>query len=335
MSDENILEIAGLNVDFPTRDGVVHAVRDISLSVRPGEVLGVVGESGSGKSLTARAIMNLLPAAADPSGHVQVRRKGGQMLDVLKERRESRAMRSIRGGQVGMIFQEPMTALSPMHSIGTQITTTLALHTDLTKAARRDRAKELLDLVQLPKPDEMLDKYPHQLSGGMRQRVMIAMALSCNPALLLADEPTTALDVTTEAQILHLIRSLQEQFNMAVIFITHNLGVVAEIADRVSVMYMGSIVETASVEDVFYNPKHPYSASLLRSIPRLDGQKRRRLETISGMIPDPLNLPQGCIFNPRCPQKIAGLCDATWPPEVTFDNNQVAACHLYEKEGAA
>lgn len=267
---ENIVEIEDLRIEFHLRDGIVNAVNGVTLAVKPGEVLGVVGESGSGKSLSARAIMNLLPRTAKvTSGRVCVQRKDGSVLDVLKQGRESRAMREIRGGQVGMVFQEPMSALSPMHSIGRQITTTLSLHTDLSRTAQRDRALELLDLVLLPDPRAMLDKYPHQLSGGMRQRAMIAMALSCNPALLLADEPTTALDVTTEAQILELIRGLQEKFRMGVIFITHNFGVVAELADRVAVMRNGEVVEEAGLEEVFYAPRHAYTRRLLSLIPRL------------------------------------------------------------------
>ena len=267
---KNIVEIEDLRIEFHLRDGVVNAVNGVTLAVKPGEVLGVVGESGSGKSLSARAIMNLLPRTAKvTSGRVRVQRKDGSVLDVLEQGRESRAMREVRGGQVGMVFQEPMTALSPMHSIGRQITTTLSLHTDLSRTAQRDRARELLDLVLLPDPRTMLDKYPHQLSGGMRQRAMIAMALSCNPALLLADEPTTALDVTTEAQILELIRGLQEKFRMGVIFITHNFGVVAELADRVAVMRTGEVVEEAGLEEVFYAPRHAYTQRLLSLIPRL------------------------------------------------------------------
>ncbi|MES0884552.1 ABC transporter ATP-binding protein [Roseibium sp. SCP14] len=333
MQTENILEIEDLKISFNLRDGTVNAVNGVSFSVRPGEVLGVVGESGSGKSLTARAIMNLLPRAADVTGgRVRFRKGDGTVLDILKEKRESATMRALRGGSIGMIFQEPMTALSPVHSIGKQIMTTLNLHTDLSKKAQVDRAAELLDLVQMPKPMEMLKKYPHQLSGGMRQRAMIAMALSCNPSLLLADEPTTALDVTTEAQILDLIMSLQDKMNMAVLFITHNFGVVAEIADRVTVMYLGNDVETASVDDIFYAPKHPYTRALLKSIPRLDGQKKHRLQTIEGMVPDPFNLPSGCVFHTRCTEALSGRCEISAPEPTHFDNAQMARCHLHQDQ---
>ncbi|KAJ57090.1 hypothetical protein ACMU_00945 [Actibacterium mucosum KCTC 23349] len=267
-NDENLLEIEDLKVHFDLRQGRLHAVKGVNLSIKPGEVLGVVGESGSGKSLTARAILNLMPRSAQTSGSVRFRGRGGE-VSILDQGRESKTMRELRGGQIGMIFQEPMTALSPVHSIGQQVMRTLTLHTDLRKAALTDRAAELMDLVGLPDPRGMLDKYPHQLSGGMRQRAMIAMALSCNPSLLLADEPTTALDVTTEAQILDLIRDLQERFNMGVLFITHNFGVVAELADRMLVMNHGDVVETGGVDDIFYAPKDPYTQRLLSLIPRL------------------------------------------------------------------
>ncbi|AEV37379.1 oligopeptide transport ATP-binding protein AppD [Pseudovibrio sp. FO-BEG1] len=331
MQDETILEINDLNICFEMREGTVNAVNGVTFSVKPGEVLGIVGESGSGKSLSARSIMNLLPRNATvTNGSVKFRKNDGEVVDILAEKRESRKMRELRGGHIGMIFQEPMTALSPVHSIGKQIMTTLNLHTDLSKKAQVERAAELLAMVQMPKPMEMLKKYPHQLSGGMRQRAMIAMALSCNPSLLLADEPTTALDVTTEAQILDLIMSLQDELNMAVIFITHNFGVVAEIADRVSVMYLGNAVETASVDDIFYHPKHPYTRALLQSIPRLDGQKRRRLQTIEGMVPDPFNLPTGCVFHTRCAEKMAGKCTSQIPELTHFENDQMARCHLHQ-----
>ncbi|CUK27486.1 Glutathione import ATP-binding protein GsiA [Cognatishimia activa] len=265
---DNLLEIENLSVHFQMRDYKLHAVKGINLEIKPGEVVGVVGESGSGKSLTARAILNLMPRTAQTSGSVKFKSRDG-VVSVLDHGRESKEMRNLRGGQIGMIFQEPMTALSPVHSIGQQVMKTLTLHTDLRKNALVDRATELMDLVQLPDPRGMLDKYPHQLSGGMRQRAMIAMALSCNPSLLLADEPTTALDVTTEAQILNLIRGLQEQFNMGVMFITHNFGVVAELADRVTVMNHGIVEEKGTIDEIFYAPKADYTQKLLKLIPRL------------------------------------------------------------------
>jgi len=267
-SQSPLLDIRDLDISFPLPEGRFDAVKGLSLTVQPGEVLGVVGESGSGKSLTARAIMQLLPKNANSSGEIRFAGKDGtQVITDLNP--QSPEMRSIRGGQIGMIFQEPMTALSPVHSIGTQVMRTLTLHTDLRKKALVDRAAELLDLVGLPNPRQTLQDYPHQLSGGMRQRAMIAMALSCDPALLLADEPTTALDVTTEAQILDLIRGLQDRLGMGVLFITHNFGVVAELADRVTVMYRGEVVEDGDVDQIFYQPKAPYTQKLLSLIPRL------------------------------------------------------------------
>ncbi len=279
---ENLLEIENLDVKFEMRDHTVHAVQGIDLTIKPGEVVGVVGESGSGKSLTARAILNLMPRSAQTSGSVLFNGRNGP-VSVLDHGRESRVMRELRGGQIGMIFQEPMTALSPVHSIGQQVMKTLTLHTDLRKAALEDRAAELMDLVQLPDPRGMLKKYPHQLSGGMRQRAMIAMALSCNPSLLLADEPTTALDVTTEATILNLIRELQEKFNMGVMFITHNFGVVAELADRVTVMNHGIIEETGDIDQIFYDPKAAYTRKLMSLIPRLP--EYAMADNVEAMVP--------------------------------------------------
>ncbi len=329
MDRDTVLEIEDLRVTFNLREGQVKAVDGVNLHVKKGEVLGVVGESGSGKSLTARAVMNLLPRGAEkPEGRVEFRESADSTINVTTQSRHSRRMRELRGGSIGMIFQEPMTALSPVHTIGRQITTTLRLHRGMDLKAARQRAAELLALVQMPRPEKMLDLYPHQLSGGMRQRTMIAMAISCEPTLLLADEPTTALDVTTEAQILDLIKSLQSQMGMAVIFITHNFGVVAEIADRVAVMYLGGVVETATVDDIFYAPKHPYTRALLNSIPKLAGTGGKRLETIEGMVPDPFSVPPGCVFHPRCPEAISGLCEQKVPAVADFANGQAARCHL-------
>ena len=265
---ENLLEIEDLNISFAMRKGRFDAVKGISLSVKPGEVLGVVGESGSGKSPDRPCHHEPAAENAVSSGSVRFRGRDGE-VSIMDQSSDSRQMRQLRGGQIGMIFQEPMTALSPVHSIGKQVMRTLTLHTDLRNKVLVDRATELMDLVGLPDPKGMLEKYPHQLSGGMRQRAMIAMALSCSPSLLLADEPTTALDVTTEAQILDLIRELQEQFNMGVLFITHNFGVVAELADRVTVMFRGEVEETRDVDQIFYEPKAAYTQRLLSLIPRL------------------------------------------------------------------
>ena len=328
---EPLLELENVQVHFPQREGLVKAVNGVSYHVNKGEVLGIVGESGSGKSITARAIMRLLPKrAVAPEGRITFRPRNSEAYELSTLSRNSRAMRQVRGQHIGMIFQEPMTALSPVHTIGTQIMRTVQLHMGLGRAAARERAIDLLAKVQMPRPAQLVDAFPHQLSGGMRQRAMIALAISCNPSLLIADEPTTALDVTTEAQILELLKQLQSEMGMAIIFITHNFGVVADIADRVSVMYLGKIVETASVDDIFYAPKHPYTQALLRSIPRLGVDQGRRLPTIPGMVPDPFSVPPGCSFNPRCSHALAGLCDKQEPPEKKF-GNQMSRCHIADR----
>ncbi|RCW23916.1 peptide/nickel transport system ATP-binding protein [Ciceribacter lividus] len=328
MPPGRLLELHDVAVHFPTRDGVVRAVNGVSYHVDKGEVLGIVGESGSGKSVTARSIMRLTAAnAVDAGGSVRFRRKDGSEVLISAEHRQSRTMRALRGGEIGMVFQEPMTALSPVHTIGTQIMRTVMLHRKVSKAEARARAIELLTKVQMPRPHDIVDRYPHHLSGGMRQRAMIALALACDPTLLIADEPTTALDVTTEAQILHLLKSLQQELGMAIVFITHNFGVVADIADRVAVMYLGRVIETGTVDEIFYEPKHPYTQALLRSIPRLGGEKTRRLRTIRGSVPDPYSVPQGCSFHPRCDHAVAGRCDVVVPAEARFPSGQVARCH--------
>lgn len=331
MPPERLLELDDVQVHFPLREGLVKAVNGVSYHVNKGEVLGIVGESGSGKSITARAIMRLLPKrAVAAGGAIRLRPRTGEEFELSALDRNSRAIRQVRGQHIGMVFQEPMTALSPVHTIGTQIMRTVMLHKGLNRADARARAIDLLAKVQMPRPSEMVDAYPHQLSGGMRQRAMIALAISCDPSLLIADEPTTALDVTTEAQILELLKSLQSEMGMAIIFITHNFGVIADIADRVSVMYLGRIVETATVDDIFYAPKHPYTKALLRSIPRLGVDQGRRLPTIPGMVPDPFSVPPGCAFNPRCTYAQPGLCDVTTPPAKQF-GDQMSRCHFAEK----
>ncbi|MCD7060601.1 ABC transporter ATP-binding protein [Pelagibacterium xiamenense] len=329
--ENRLIELDNVQVHFPMREGVVKAVNGVSYHVNRGEVLGVVGESGSGKSITARSIMRLLPRnAREAGGTIRFSPRPEEQIELSALGRNSRAIRKVRGNHIGMIFQEPMTALSPVHTIGTQITRTIQLHMQMDRAAARKRAAELLAKVHMPRPEQLLDAYPHQLSGGMRQRAMIALAISCNPALLIADEPTTALDVTTEAQILTLLKELQSELGMAIVFITHNFGVVADIADRVSVMYLGRIVETATVDDIFYAPKHPYTRALLRSIPRLGVDQGRRLPTIPGMVPDPFSVPQGCPFNPRCEHARRGLCDVDMPEAHSFANGQISRCHFAE-----
>jgi len=293
MSDA-LLELRGLTVDFATDDGVVHAVDGIDLALGRGRTLGLVGESGCGKSVTSLAIMGLLPPENSKVGGAVVF-EGRDLLTL-----DAHLLRDLRGARLAMIFQEPMTSLNPSYTIGDQIIEAIQRHQALDKAAARARAIEVLKLVRIPSPEKRIDDYPHKLSGGMRQRAMIAMALACGPQLLIADEPTTALDVTIQAQILDLMRGLRHDTGTAIILITHDLGVVAEMADDVAVMYAGQIVERAAVRDLFARPEHPYTVGLLGSIPRLD-EKRERLPSIEGRVPDMTRPPPGCRFAARCP----------------------------------
>ncbi|HOA71436.1 MAG TPA: ABC transporter ATP-binding protein [Bacillota bacterium] len=289
-----LLDIRGLKTTFYTADGVVPAVDGVSFGIKPGETVGVVGESGCGKSVTALSIMRLIPY---PPGKIEA----GQILfegeDLLTKSDEE--MRSIRGNKISMIFQEPMTSLNPVYTIGDQIGEVLEFHRHYTKQQALERTISLLSSVGIPEPEKRVNQYPHELSGGMRQRVMIAMALACDPQLLIADEPTTALDVTIQAQILEVMRDVRERFGTAIMLITHDLGVVAEMAERVVVMYLGRVVEEAPVREIFYNPLHPYTNALLKSIPRL-GRKTDRLHVIPGAVPNPMFMPEGCKFHARC-----------------------------------
>lgn len=299
---QSLLDIRDLKTYFHTDDGVVRAVDGVSLSIAPQKTLGVVGESGCGKSITAFSTMRLIPSPPGKIEHGQIlfhKDPESDPIDLTQLNPKSTQMRDIRGNDIAMIFQEPMTSLSPVHTVGNQISEAIMLHQNADKKEARERAIDALNKVRLPRPDRQVDAYPHELSGGMRQRAMIAMALSCNPSLLIADEPTTALDVTVQAQILDLMRHLQSDIGMAIMLITHDLGVVASMADYVAVMYLGKIVEYADTRTVFKNPRHPYTRGLLNSIPQV-GQKRR-LVPIEGTIPDPFEIPQGCAFAPRCP----------------------------------
>ncbi len=290
-----ILNVQNLHTHFDTQDGVVKAVNGISYELREGETLGIVGESGCGKSVSVLSVMRLLPVPPARIADGQVHFYDKDLMSISENE-----MRSIRGSQMAMIFQDPMTSLNPVLTIGFQLTEPLKLHMNLSEEESRDRAAELLQLVGIPEAHTRLDDYPHQFSGGMRQRAMIAMALACNPALLIADEPTTALDVTIQAQIVDLVKRLRDQFGMALIWITHDLGVVAGLADRMIVMYAGFIVEEAVVDELYGNPRHPYTTALLRSLPRLDGSPGEVLETIEGLPPDLIALPKGCPFAARC-----------------------------------
>ncbi len=295
-----LLEVSNLRTYFRTDAGVARAVDGVSFEVEQGETLGIVGESGSGKSVTALSIMRLIPeppGEIQPGSSIRFRDESG-VIDLATASEEQ--MRRIRGNDIAMIFQEPMTSLNPVFRVGDQIMESLRLHQGLSKREARDRAIEMLRLVGIPIPEQRVDEYPHQLSGGMRQRVMIAIALACDPKVLIADEPTTALDVTIQAQILELLNRLQEELGMAIILITHDLGVVAETCDRVIVMYAGQVFEEGPVDDVFRNPQNPYTEGLLRSIPRL-GRRTERLAVIPGVVPSPLDWPSGCRFHTRCP----------------------------------
>jgi oligopeptide/dipeptide ABC transporter ATP-binding protein len=292
---ERLLEVKGLKVRFTTEDGVVRAVDGVDFELDRGSVFGIVGESGSGKSVTAMTILGLT-RDKNTSFEGEVVYKGQDLLAQPESR-----LRDVRGNEIAMIFQDPMTSLNPVYKVGDQIIEAIVTHEDISKAVARRRAIELLRQVGIPNANQRVDDYPHQFSGGMRQRAMIAMALSCNPDILIADEPTTALDVTIQAQILELIDRLKDDFDSAVILITHDLGVVADVADEVVVMYAGRVVERAGKRDIFYDPQHPYTWGLLGSIPRLDRPKPEKLHSISGMPPSLINLPKGCKFRPRCP----------------------------------
>jgi len=321
----NLLEVKDLTTHFFTQDGVVKAVDGISYSLAEGEVLGVVGESGCGKSVHALSIMRLV---ANPPGRIvagEILFEGENLLNM-----DDSEMRHIRGNRIAMVFQEPMTSLNPVLTIGRQLTETLELHQKMSRQEARTRAADLLQTVGIPDAERRLSDYPHQFSGGMRQRVMIAIALSCNPRLIIADEPTTALDVTIQAQILELMRDLAEEFGTAMVIITHNLGVVARYAHRVVVMYAGKIVETGTAHDIYRNPRHPYTMALLNSVPRLDATERVRLDAIEGLPPDLVDLPQGCSFAPRCKYAYE-RCTQETPVLVETDTNHTSACWRHDE----
>ncbi|WP_457786490.1 ABC transporter ATP-binding protein [Geobacillus sp. Geo 8.1] len=328
MGEKILLEVRGLWTSFFTDDGEIPAVDGVDFSIREGEVLGIVGESGCGKSVTSLSIMGLLPKGIGKVVGGEIWFKGENLIEASERR-----MKQIRGNEIAMIFQEPMTSLNPLFTIGNQLVEAIRLHTKIGKKEARARAVEMLKLVGLPRAEQMLDEYPHQLSGGMRQRVMIAMAMVCRPALLIADEPTTALDVTIQAQILALMKELNQTFGTAVMMITHDLGVVAELCDRVIVMYAGQIVEEGSVRDIFRNPKHPYTAGLIRSIPDIRG-KKERLYSIPGQVPKPGTVRCGCRFAARC-EWVVDRCRHEDPLLYeTSEQGHRARCFLaLEKEG--
>ncbi len=324
----HLLEIENLQTHFPTRAGLVKAVNDVSFTIDEGELLGLVGESGCGKSITALSVMRLI----SPPGKIvdgSIKFKGEELINASDER-----MRELRGNDIGMIFQDPMTSLNPVYTVGEQIAEALRLHRRMDKKTAWNAAIEAMKEVTIPDPSRRANDYPHQLSGGMRQRVMIAMALACDPELLIADEPTTALDVTIQAQILELLDGLRKTRKLAVLLITHDLGVVAEVADRVCVMYTGKIVEESPVEEIFEQPKHPYTQGLLKSVPKLTAKniaKISRLSTIEGTVPSPTNLPDGCHFAPRCEFRME-KCTHGEIPLYEIGENVEVRCVLYENE---
>ncbi len=321
---EPLLTVEDLRTYFHTDGGVAKAVDGVSFTLKKGETLGLVGESGCGKSVTSLSVMRLIP---EPPGEIvsgQIRFNGRNLLGL-----DETAVQSVRGNDIAMIFQEPMTSLNPVFTCGDQIDEAVRLHQRLGKGAARAKTVEMLDLVGIPDPAQRANEYPHQLSGGMRQRVMIAMALSCNPELLIADEPTTALDVTIQAQILELLDRLQREFGMAVLMITHDLGVIAEVADRVAVMYAGKIVETGTVDEIFADPRHPYTRGLLESIPKLNEEKNR-LSVIPGSVPDATRFPAGCRFAPRC-SLAENICDTDEPRMEPTAGNRLVACWMAEE----
>jgi oligopeptide/dipeptide ABC transporter ATP-binding protein len=329
---DTVLSVQNLTVDFPSGDGAVHAVRGVSYELRPGEVLGIVGESGSGKSVTSMAVMGLLPKTAKVSGSVRFR--GEELLG-----KSDKQLTRVRGKNIAMIFQDPMTSLNPVYKIGYQLAEAVRAHHDLTKAQARKRAIELLELVNIPQPDRRVDQYPHEFSGGMRQRVVIAIAMANDPDVIIADEPTTALDVTVQAQVLESLRAAQRETGAAMVLITHDLGVVAGQADRVLVMYAGKPVEIGTVEDIYYNPRMPYTLGLLGSLPRLDKREQARLTPIQGSPPSLVNLPPGCPFTPRCPIAVE-VCQIREPDLEPVDSDAFtvaglrghqSACHLKDQ----
>ncbi len=331
ITNNKLLEINHLNVQFQLDEGAVTAVNDVSMQLNRGEVLGVVGESGCGKSVTAQSIMRIIPPPGKiQNGEIIFHTSEGNTYDLAKIDSRGKEIRKIRGKEIAMIFQEPMSSFSPIYTVGNQIIESILLHQKISKQAAREHAIEMLDRVGINDPSHRIDSYPFEMSGGMRQRAMIAMAMANNPSLLLADEPTTALDVTIQSQILTMMKKLQQQTGTSILFITHNLGVIAQIADRIAIMYLGKVVETGTVQDIFHHPTHPYTINLLKAIPTIGKTSGKRLVSIQGNIPSPYEWPTGCSFHPRCERKIAGKCDVLEPQTYTVQPNQQVRCFLYE-----
>ncbi len=324
-----LLQVKDLKTHLPLEEGMLKAVDGISFTIRRGETVGLVGESGCGKSMAVNSIMRLAPSFARIEGDVTYFPAEGAPINITALDAYGPEIREIRGGEIAMIFQEPMTSFSPLHTIGNQIIEAIRVHrTEDTKEATKI-AIDLLRRVGMSNPAQRVNEYPHQLSGGMRQRAMIAMALSCEPSLLIADEPTTALDVTVQAQVLQLMRDLQSEFGMSILYITHDLGVIARMVRAVAVMYLGRIVEFTDVDSLFYNAKHPYTKALIQSIPKIGKKSSARLESIRGAVPLPINRPPGCGFYPRCEAAIEGLCNRVDPPLVQIEDDHAVACFVY------
>jgi peptide/nickel transport system ATP-binding protein len=337
-SNGQLLQVEGLKTHIYLHEGVVRAVDGVSFEIKQGKTLGVIGESGSGKSVTAQSVMRIVPSppAKIIDGQVNLYKEVGpgsyEIIDLLKLKSNGPRIREIRWDEISMVFQEPMSSFSPLHSIGNQITEAIRLHVQgSNQKSARELAMAMLGRVGIPRPARLIDAYPHELSGGMRQRAMIAMALSCNPRLLIADEPTTALDVTIEAQIIQLIKDLQAEFGMAIMYISHDLAVVIDVADEIMVMYLGLVMEQASADAIIDNPQHPYTRALWRSIPKIDGDLSE-LIPISGTIPSPYMVHPGCPFFARCEERIPGLCDIARPPLVEVSPGHKARCVLYLNE---
>lgn len=324
-----VLDVRNLSIALDNDGDLIPITDQISFTIGRGEVLALVGESGSGKSVTALSLMQLLGANLKiVSGEILLEARNGFSADIAKLGTRGAAIQTIRGGHMGMIFQEPMSSFSPIHTIGAQIAEVVEVHEDVTRTEARRRAADLLDKVGIPDPKGALDRFPSEFSGGMRQRAMIARALVCGPSLLIADEPTTALDVTIQGQILNLLRSLQREFGMSILFITHDLGIVAQIADRVAIMYAGSIVETGAVRDIFHRPSHPYTRALLDAVPRLgDIDRARRIQPIAGAMPNLFEPPTGCRFHPRCPVAVLPRCSEAPPPSFWTGTHRVECIH--------
>jgi peptide/nickel transport system ATP-binding protein len=330
LAGDELLRIENLHTHFVLREGTVHALDGVDFSIERGKTLGIAGESGCGKSVTALTIMRLLPRTARiVDGRIWLRTKDGSALDLVRQHPEGEVMRTVRGDNVAMIFQEPMTSFSPVHTVGNQIMEAIVYHRRASKNEAREATVELLGKVGIPKPSEHVDVYPFNLSGGMRQRAMIAMALACRPSLLIADEPTTAVDVTIQAQVLELIRDLQSELNMALIIITHDLAVIAELANKVLIMYLGQEVESAPVDDIFYNSKHPYTRGLLASVPKLGEGATQQISAIRGSVPTHVERVNGCLFHPRCPEFMPGVCDTAAPQLQEVGAEHSVGCYLY------